>query len=258
MPQEQQTHYVRLEGEFVHAGVYSTLPGESLRALVARAGGFTPGAYLFGSEFNRVSVRAVQQRRLDDYIEKLQLQIERGILSTSASASASAANLAGANVAGSEARELVTRLQQIRATGRIVLNLHAFSTQVANLPDIALEDGDTFYVPSVPSNVSVIGAVYDQNSFLYRVGNRVPDYLHLAGGANRDADRSHPYVIRADGSVLSQALLGDKKFKQIVIQPGDTIVVSEKTFGPSKLRDFLNFSQLFSQLAIGAAVASNL
>jgi hypothetical protein len=40
------------------------------------------------------------------------------------------------------------------------------------------------------------------------------------------------------------------------LNPGDTLVVPEKTFGPSGLRGFLEFSQLFSQLAFGAAAIS--
>ena len=30
------------------------------------------------------------------------------------------------------------------------------------------------------------------------------DYLRLAGGANREADKNRAYVIRADGSVISK------------------------------------------------------
>ncbi len=41
VPQAQQTRYVRLEGEVVSSGVYSVLPGETLRHLVERAGGLT-------------------------------------------------------------------------------------------------------------------------------------------------------------------------------------------------------------------------
>jgi polysaccharide biosynthesis/export protein len=47
-PMDRQTKYVRLEGEFAHAGIYSVLPGETLRSLVARAGGLTDKAYLTG------------------------------------------------------------------------------------------------------------------------------------------------------------------------------------------------------------------
>lgn len=258
VPVEQQTRLVRLEGEFVHSGTYSVRPGETLRDLVARAGGLAPGAYLFGSEFTRVSVQAVQQKQLDVYVQQLQLQIERGVLSTASSAASSASDLASATATSSEARELIARLKQVRATGRIVLDLHAYSQGAASLPEIQLRDGDSFYVPSEPSSISVIGAVYDQGSFLYAKGDRVRDYVHLAGGPNRDADKKHPYVIRADGSVISRDQVGEKKFNAIIIQPGDTIVVSDKTFGPSSLREFLDFSQLFSQLAIGAAVARTL
>ena len=55
VPVAEQTKFVRLEGEFVHAGVYSVQPGETLRNLVERAGGLTPNAYLYGSEFTRDS-----------------------------------------------------------------------------------------------------------------------------------------------------------------------------------------------------------
>ena len=258
VPMQQQTRFVKLEGEFAHSGVYSVRPGETLQEVVERAGGFSPGAYLFGSEFTRVSVRAVQQRRLDEYVQQLQLQLERGVLSTSASAASSATDLASATASASEARELIARLRQIRATGRIVLNLNAASSGVQQLPPLQLQDGDSFYVPSIPSSISVIGAVYDQNSFVFAGGDRVRDYVRMAGGANRNADKRHPFMIRADGSVVSRDQVGEKKFQALVVQPGDTIVISEKTFGSSKLRAFLDFSQLFSQLAIGAAVATNL
>ena len=39
VPVAEETKLVRLEGEFVHAGIYSVQPGETLRHLVDRAGG---------------------------------------------------------------------------------------------------------------------------------------------------------------------------------------------------------------------------
>ena len=41
----------------------------------ARVGGFTPDAYLYGSEFTRVSTRRVQQQRLNEYADSLDAQI---------------------------------------------------------------------------------------------------------------------------------------------------------------------------------------
>jgi hypothetical protein len=37
------------------------------------------------------------------------------------------------------------------------------------------------------------------------------------------------------------------------LHPGDTIVVPEKTFKPSALRGVIDWSQVFSQFALGAA-----
>jgi protein involved in polysaccharide export with SLBB domain len=256
VPIAQQTKFVRLEGEFVHAGTYSVQPGESLRQLVERAGGLTSDAYLYGSQFTRESTRVSQQARIDGYIEQLQLQIERGTLAQTASAVASAQDLASANTALITERELISKLQQIRANGRMVLEVRPDSAGIGSLPDLPLEDGDRFIVPSVPASVNVVGSVYDQNSFIFQGGRRVGDYLHLAGGPNRDADRKHIFVLRADGSVLSrQATSGvwGNTFDTVRLNPGDTIIVPEKTFGPSALRGFLEFSQLFSSLAFGAA-----
>src|SRR5690349_3802731 len=57
VPRTQQTKQIRLEGEVAMAGVYTALPGETLRDLVKRAGGLTPNAYLYGAQFTRESTR---------------------------------------------------------------------------------------------------------------------------------------------------------------------------------------------------------
>ncbi len=259
VPLEQQTKFVHLEGEFVHAGVYSVRPGETLRELVRRIGGLTPKAYLYGSEFLRESTRVMQQRRIDEYVQELQMQIERGSLALAASPVATAQDLAGGAAAQGTERELIAQLRQIRATGRVVLELRPGSSGVDSLPDIDLEDGDSFVVPPVPATVNVVGSVYDESSFLYQNNRRTGDYLHMAGGPNRDADAKHAFIIRADGSVISRNAengLWGNTFDALRIYPGDTIVVPEKTLKPSALRGFLDWSQLFSQLALGAAAIS--
>lgn len=256
VPTAQQTKFVRLEGEFVSAGIYSVRPGETLRQLVARAGGLTPDAYLYGSEFTRESTRVLQQQRISEYVQSLSLQIERGGVAQASSATSGAADLAGASAAMANERELIARLEKIRATGRIVLQISPNAKGIRELPGLPLEDGDRFIVPSVPASVNVVGAVYDQNSFVFKKGTRIGDYLHMAGGPNRDADKKHMFVIRADGSVISRdgaSGLWGNTFYATYINPGDTLVVPEKTFRPSALRGFIEWSQLFSQLALGSA-----
>jgi protein involved in polysaccharide export with SLBB domain len=256
VPLAEQTKYVRLEGEFIHSGIYSVKPGEKLRELVQQAGGFSTNAYLYGSEFTRETTRIVQQARIDEYVQNLQLQVTRGNLALAASPVSSAQDLASGSATLASGRELITKLSQIRATGRVVLEFNAVSAGQDIVPDIDLEDGDRFVVPPVPATVNVVGAVYDQNSFLYRKERPSGAYLHLAGGPSRDADKKHAFIIRADGSVVSTQSangLWGNTFEQLKMNPGDTIVVPEKTYNRSALRGFLDWSQLFSQLALGVA-----
>ncbi len=62
VPTAKHNVFVGLEGEINSAGVYQALPGETLRQIVARIGGLTPNAYLFGAELDRESVRVLQQK----------------------------------------------------------------------------------------------------------------------------------------------------------------------------------------------------
>ncbi len=253
---EKQTKYVRLEGEFLHSGIYSVNPGETLRDLIRRAGGFTPHAYLYGSEFDRESTRKLQQERIDEYVRRTDLDSERGSLALMANPSSSSGTVTSTNMATAAEAQLVARLKQIRATGRIVLKFTPTSANVEDVPPVALENGDRFIVPSTPSTVNIVGAVYDQNTFLFQQGASAGEYLQMAGGPDRNADYKHAFVIRADGSVVSRdAVKGawGNNFKSLGLNPGDTIVVPDKTIRPTALRGLLDWTQIFSQLALGAA-----
>jgi protein involved in polysaccharide export with SLBB domain len=255
VPQSQQTKLIRVEGEVAHAGIYSAEPGETLRHVIERAGGLTPGAYLFGAQLTRESARIVQQQQLDEYVTQLELGIDRASASTAASA-LSPQDQAAATASLTSSQTLVTRLRQLRASGRVVLALTADVRGTDKLPDLPLEDGDRFFVPSRPSSVNVVGAVYEQSSFLFQPQRRVFGYLKEAGGATRAADPTHAFVIRADGSVFSREsakTFWGNEFEQARVHPGDTIVVPEKIYRGNAIRSVLEFSQLFSSLAFGAA-----
>jgi protein involved in polysaccharide export with SLBB domain len=258
-PIDRQTKYVRLEGEFVQAGVYSVLPGETLRSLVKRAGGLTNKAYLYGSEFTRLSTQALEQQRLKEYADQLEHQLARSsikMIGLGNGGTNSSQMAAQQSQVASVDHDLIARLRQLQPTGRIVLNLRPRSMGENDLPETPLEDGDQLLVPPIPVTIQVVGAVLNQNAFLYRSGNRAGDYLHLAGGPNRDADRRQTFVLRADGSVtgynLGQSIFSSGIYN-VRVYPGDTIVVPEKSVGPGAMREFLAWSQMFSQFALSAA-----
>jgi protein involved in polysaccharide export with SLBB domain len=255
VPIAQQSKFVRIEGEVKQAGVYRINPGETLRQFVTRVGGLTDRAYLFGSVFTRESTRISQQKKMDEAVNRLALDVER-------SSSIRAQNLQspeeGLGLASriDAQRRLVQALRQVRATGRIVLDLRPDAAGIDALPDLALEDGDRLFVPYAPSTVTVLGAVYNENDFIFKDGRRIRDYLRQSGGATRSADTGRVYVIRADGSVsgkqggsgwLSASFEGQR------LNPGDTIVMPEKLNQIGFIRNLKDYTQIFSQFALGAA-----
>jgi protein involved in polysaccharide export with SLBB domain len=253
VPLEKRSKFVRLEGEFRTAGVYQAEAGETFRHLVERVGGFTENAYLYGAEFTRESVRIDQQKGIDQLIERLEEDISRNAMAPSG---ISPEEVADQHAKLEAQQQLVAKLREVRATGRVVLDLTPDSTAVGNLPEIALEDGDRFVVPYRPSTVEMLGAVYNKNSFLYQREGRVEDYLKRAGGPTRDADPARMFVIRADGSILSkQSVKGlwNGGFAAVRLMPGDALVVPERLNHGALLKGLRDWSQVFSQFALGAA-----
>lgn len=252
VPLAKQSIYVRLEGEVNSAGVYKALPGETLRQLVARSGGLTPNAYLYGAELDRESVRAMQQKRLREMADRMEADIRRHLSSRQQSA-LNQEEAANAKLQAEAQASLLNKLRSVQATGRVVLDIPPRNSGINDLPDIALEDGDRFVVPSKPSTSSVMGMVYNENSFIFQPKARVSDYLEKAGGPTRDADESRIYLLRADGSVLSAQNSNSifRSFSSEELMPGDTVVVPElldKFYLTKELKDW---AQIFFQFALG-------
>lgn len=254
VPRQDQRRYVRLEGEFAASGIYSVRPGETLRQMVARIGGFSPGAYVFGAEFTRESTRQLQQKQLDESIDRMEREAQRVAADVARNAGGEEAQGRTAQIA--EQKALIARMRGIKASGRIVLGMNADSAGVKDLPDMPLEDGDRFYVPPTPSVVSVLGSVFNPNSFVYRESRRADDYLALAGGPLRTADEGSIYLLRADGTVSSKRQRGWLGLGSVGgehVMPGDAIVVPEELERVTLTRELKEWSQIFYQFALGVA-----
>lgn len=253
VPVGRQSRLVQLEGEINHAGVYMVTPGETLRQVVTRVGGLSPNAYLFGAEFTRESTRAQQQLRLQETLDRMEQDIQRRA-ATRAQSALAAEDAASAAQAAESQRALIARLRTLKPTGRIVLELPE-DPGLKDLPDLELEDGDRFVVPSKPSMINVFGSVYNETAFIYKPEKRVTDYLAQAGGATRDADSGSIYVIRADGSVISRRQSGflASSLEGARLMPGDTIVVPEEFEKTTFTKNLKDWTQILYQFGLGAA-----
>jgi protein involved in polysaccharide export with SLBB domain len=252
LPQEKQNEHVRVEGEVPHPGDYILPPGSRISDALRAAGGLTSAAYPFGTEFTRESVRKVQvtnyERALRDF--------ETDMAKSQANQRATSAEELSAQAAAAQANaRLLERLRQIQPNGRVVLQLAPDATA---LPDLSLEDGDTLTIPQRGTSVGIFGSVFNTGSFVYESGHSSEQYLALAGGPTRGADKRSIFMIRANGSVIS-AQQGSSfwhsgnDFSSALIEPGDTIFVPEELNKATFVQDAKDWTQILYQFGLGLA-----
>jgi protein involved in polysaccharide export with SLBB domain len=213
---DQET--MTLRGQVRFPGRYSVKPGETLKSVLGRAGGLTQYAFAEGSVFTRQELREREQRELDMLAQRMQSDIAFVALQ------GSVANQGGAANALAVGQSLLSQLRATRAVGRLVINVPGIlRSPTGSQYDVVLRDGDELIVPRAQQQVTVIGEVQTVTSHLYRPGMSRDGYIGLSGGMTARADTGRIYVVRADGSVVSQ---GSRWFSSsATIQPGDTIVV---------------------------------
>jgi hypothetical protein len=235
-----------------------------LPQLIARIGGLTPQAYLYGTEFTRESIRKQQQANLDAVVRRLESQV----LSAE---NASAANLLGdraaqsAVIAQAQQQQMKAQLDKIKAMkslGRLALELTPVMAQegaksVTALPSLPLEDGDAILIPTQPAFVSAAGSVNNENAFIYKPGKTVGDIIKSVG-LTEDAEPNEIFVLRADGSILGKRSSGFlKNFDTTEVMPGDTVVVPAMLDRESRynfvIRAFKDWTQILSNFGLGVA-----
>lgn len=265
VPQEKQSRLVRIEGEVAVPGIYQALPGETLPQLLKRIGGLSPQAYLFGTEFNRESVRIRQQENLAALVRRLESQIQGQVKSITATSGQEAASAAAyMQQQQAQLQSQISRLRALQSNGRLTLELDVNARELAALPALPLEDGDRVYVPPVPGYVAALGAVNNENALIYKSGKTVGDVVRGAG-ITEDAETDSVFVLRADGSVVSKkdrgGLFGGG-FESLAVMPGDTLVVPAKLDRESgyafTVRALKDWTQIISNLGIGAAAIKTL
>src|SRR6185437_6192242 len=174
---------VTLLGEVRFPGTYSIKRGETLRSVMARAGGLTDLAFPQGAVFTRVELKQHEQQQLDRYAQSLRTSIAE-----TARMGARAGN-GGAEGAIGIGQTLLTELQSTKAVGRLVIDLDAaIHARPGSSDDLMLRDGDELIVPRMRQDVMVLGEVNDATSHLYHPGMTREDYIDQSGGVTRQAD----------------------------------------------------------------------
>jgi protein involved in polysaccharide export with SLBB domain len=252
VPRTERSQYVIVEGEVVRPGVYKLETNETLHSVLQRAGGLTPNAYVYGSQFTRESARVDQQRSLDELANSMEVQIRQSAVTVAASTNPGDLPQM---LAAQEA--IITQLKSVRASGRVALPVKPRDKDLTDFPDMVMEDSDRLTIPHTPSTVSVTGDVYNPGSFIYEPRNTTGAYLEVAGKGKPQSDMHHAFVLRANGVVVAASnvngLFTGSKFYHIHLYPGDQIVVPYKLPTGAFVRGLRDWTQIASQLAITAA-----
>ena len=111
---------VRLEGEVKFPGEYPIERGETLRSVVARAGGLTPLAFAGGSVFTRETLRERERRQIDFLADRMQKDLASLALQGAQSGGLGATQASETLTIG---QSLLADLRDAEPVGRLVIDL---------------------------------------------------------------------------------------------------------------------------------------
>lgn len=243
IPDWQNTLEVTLEGEVRFPGKYTIRRGETLTALIERAGGLTQYAFARGAIFTREELKELERQRMQALARELQHEVATNSITGNNQS----------NMSYSQTRQLLKDLMEVDPVGRLVIDLPYVMSGSMNA-DIQLKDGDRLVIPSQRNTVNVIGEVQLASSFLYDGSLNVEDYLRRAGGTRKKADEERIFIVKANGSVEVVELGGwfslasDNR-----LEPGDTIVVPLDTEYTNNMELWRDATQILYQIGVALA-----
>jgi protein involved in polysaccharide export with SLBB domain len=249
IPEWVEDHYVELKGEVRFPGFYPIHKDDTLRDVLARAGGVTEYAYIPGAVFTRVELKEQQQRQLEEMQRRLREDIAKAEL-LEKDASRRTGDIG-------KAQELLSQLQRTPALGRLVIDLNKV---INDDPDysIPLQSGDALVVPSRKNSVTIIGEVQLPISQVFEPALDYTDYIARSGGMTSKADDERIYIIKANGGVQLPDNGHWFSSSDVQINPGDTIVVPLDADKLDSIVLWRDVSQIFYQIALGAAAVGSL
>jgi len=253
-PKLSERKLVTIKGEVNYPGVYSMREGERLSSLIERAGGFTKEAFLEGTIFTRGSIKKVQEKMRQHFIERetrALLGEQQAILLREREGSGTEIDQIAQSI--KMRTEILEYINSAKIEGRMIIQVTDVSKLKGSDYDILLEDGDTITIPQTPSSITVIGSVNNPASVPFEKEKSIEYYIRKTGGLTRHAHKSGIYMVRANGEATSKFMMSKK------VNRGDTIIVPQEFkywTPPGKiLRDTV---EILSRIIVGVGIIAAL
>jgi len=243
---------ITVKGEVMHPGTYGIEEGERLSSILQRAGGFRSDAYPYGALFERVQVREMEEENRAELIRRVKGEEAEVKLTPGGDQE----DIRQATLLQYQAT--LEKLENKPPVGRLVIHISSRMERWRNTSsDIEVRDGDVIYIPKRPNMVIVDGSVYNATGITFKPGRNAGWYLGQAGGPTQMADKKAIFVVRADGSVVGgPGGLFSGGVEKAALQPGDMVVVPEKTFSIShKFQNTVQAAQIATALGVAVEAA---
>jgi len=232
---------VEIKGEVHNPGIYTIDEMETLSSVILRAGGYKDSAYPLGGAMYRESTKKVEE-----YINNRLYQDLIAFL-------AAAANSSRAVASGS----LPIILQEFKNTkplGRISASFNIDQLQQNSALDIKLVAGDVINIPPYSPEVFVLGEVMSPGSKFYKPNLNTGDYIKLAGGLGRFAEKNKVIVISPNGDTfLHSSRINFLRDANQGLYPGSIIYIPREIGKLDGINYAASIAPIFSNLALSIA-----
>ena len=212
---------VKISGFVKTPGVYTFVEGKRLIDVINLAGGLTKEADLRGIVFKRTNLQGKQ-------VELAHKNNERDIKLIEGRMASAYKPSEGDQKSKMDMLTMLKADDQTltdKYNGQIALNIKNNDLdKIKDLDNIEVQDGDDIYIPRLSNHVSVIGEVYNEQSFVYKKGANAKYYIKEVGGYTPNANKFRLYKVSVNGRA-------EKIGNGSSIEPGDTIVVPRRIAG---------------------------
>lgn len=231
---------VKIQGEISRPGTYTIKPGDDIYDIVKRAGGYTNEAYPFGAVLKRKKVEELEL----SYIEKSY----KNIISFLAQNPDKLQSNTGIGM-------ILEEFKNLKPSGRVVTEFDDDVLKEQPPKRTLLNDKDEIHVPSISNVVYVYGDVGNPKALSFNDMQQVNEYINMAGGLNRTADRSHIIVVQPNGeaSVVNLSKFTNILQEDIDIYPGTLVYVPQKIGSVQGVEFYSVIAPIFSSLALSLA-----
>lgn len=212
---------VKVSGFVKKPGIYTFVEGKRLSDVIRMAGGLTKEADLRGIVFKRTNLQGKQVDLARKNNERdIKLLEGRMASAYKPSQGDQETKLDMINMLKSDEETLSQKYN-----GQIALNIKNNDlNNIKELDNLDVQDGDDIYIPRISNHVSVIGEVYNEQSFVYKKGANAKYYIKEVGGYTPNANKFRLYRVSVNGRA-------EKISNGSNIEPGDTIIVPRRIAG---------------------------